>query len=70
MTEPSTQNNSKLLIYQSEDGVTRLEVQLQDETVWLSQKHMAELFQTTVPNINLHLKNIFCRRRACVRGNY
>ena len=59
MTEPTTQNSSQLLIYQSEDGITRLEVQLQEETVWLSQKHMAELFQTTVPNINLHLKNIF-----------
>ena len=59
MTEPNAQNSSQPLIYQSEDGVTRLEVQLQDETVWLNQKHMAELFQTTVSNINLHLKNIF-----------
>ena len=59
MTEPSTQNSSQLLIYQSEDGVTRLEVQLQDETVWLSQKHMAELFQTSKQNIGQHLKNIF-----------
>ena len=59
MIEPTTQNSSQFLIYQSEDGITRLEIQLQEETVWLSQKHMAELFQTTVPNINLHLKNIF-----------
>jgi len=59
MKSSSIQDNSQLLIYQSEEGVTRLEVQLQDETVWLSQRHMAELFQTTVPNINLHLKNIF-----------
>jgi hypothetical protein len=36
MTEPSAQNSSQLLIYQSEDGVTRLEEQLQDETVWLA----------------------------------
>ncbi|MDU9051002.1 MAG: RhuM family protein [Candidatus Electrothrix sp. Rat3] len=50
---------SSFLIYQTEDGQTKIEVQLQDETVWLTQKHMAELFQTTVPNINLHLKNIF-----------
>ena len=53
------QNRSQLLIYQSEDGRTRIEVQLQEETVWLTQKLMADLFQTTVPNINLHLKNIF-----------
>ncbi len=59
MTEPITSNNSQLLIYQSEDGITRLEVQLQDETVWLSQKHMAELLQTSKQNIGQHLKNIF-----------
>ncbi|MEA3546912.1 MAG: RhuM family protein [Thermodesulfobacteriota bacterium] len=59
MTEPGAQNSSQLLIYQSEDGVTRLEVQLQDETVWLSQKHMAELFQTSKQSIGQHLKNIF-----------
>ena len=58
-TDKSLQNSSQLLIYQSEDGRTRIEVQLQEETVWLTQKLMADLFQTTVPNINLHLKNIF-----------
>ncbi|MFC1524035.1 virulence RhuM family protein [Thermodesulfobacteriota bacterium] len=57
--ENGLQTTSQMLIYQSEDGQTKIEVQLQNETVWLSQKDMAELFQTTVPNINLHLKNIF-----------
>ncbi|MEA2108245.1 MAG: virulence RhuM family protein [Pseudomonadota bacterium] len=57
--EKALQATSQMLIYQSEDGQTRIEVQLQDGTVWLAQKDMAELFQTTVPNINLHLKNIF-----------
>lgn len=51
--------NSSLLIYQTEDGRTKIDVRLQDETVWLTQKAMAELFQTSVPNINMHLKNIF-----------
>lgn len=50
---------SQLIIYQTEDGQTKLEVRLQEETVWLTQKLMAELFQTSVPNINMHLKNIF-----------
>lgn len=59
MNEQITPNNSQLLIYQSESGITRLEVQLQNETVWLSQKHMAELFQTSKQNIGQHLKNIF-----------
>ncbi|MFI5138028.1 MAG: virulence RhuM family protein [Sphingobacteriales bacterium] len=51
--------SSDIIIYQTEDGKTRLEVRLENETVWLTQKLMAELFQTTVPNINIHLKNIF-----------
>jgi len=50
---------SELLLYQAEDGKTRIEVHLQDETVWMSQKLMAELFQTSVPNINMHISNIF-----------
>ena len=53
------ENNSQLIIYQTEKGETKLEVRLENETVWLTQKLMAELFQTTVPNINMHLKNIF-----------
>ncbi len=51
--------HGELLLYQTEDGKTRIEVRLQDETVWLSQKLMAELFQTSVPNINMHINNIF-----------
>jgi len=47
------------LIYQSEAGEARLEVRLSDETVWLTQAQMAELFQTSSDNISLHLKNIF-----------
>ncbi len=52
-------NESDILIYQSEDGQTRIDVQLTDQTVWLTQKLMAELFQVSVPTINEHLKNIF-----------
>ncbi len=55
MTEP----NSQLLIYQSPDGVIKIDVRLEKETVWLTQKLMAELFQTSVPNINMHLKSIY-----------
>ncbi len=57
--EKGLQTTSQILIYQSEDGRTKIEVQLQDETVWLTQKHMAELFQTSKQNIGQHLKNIF-----------
>ena len=51
--------NSDLILYQTEDGQTRIEICLQDETVWMSQLAMAELFQTTVPNVNIHLKNVY-----------
>src|SRR3989337_3927756 len=50
---------SELILYQTEDGKIRIEVRLQDESVWLTQKLMAELFQTTPQNITIHLKNIF-----------
>lgn len=53
------ENNSQIIIYTTEKGETKLEVRLENETVWLTQKLMAELFQTTVANINIHLKNIF-----------
>jgi hypothetical protein len=49
----------ELLIYQAEDGNVKLEVRLENETIWLTQQLMAELFQTTKQNIGRHLKNIF-----------
>ena len=51
--------NSSLIFYQTEDGQTRIEVRLNDETVWLSQKLMAELFQKDVRTINEHIHNIY-----------
>jgi hypothetical protein len=50
---------SRFLIYQAENGVIKIDVRFQDDTVWLTQQAMAELFQTTVPNISMHLRNIF-----------
>jgi hypothetical protein len=52
-------SNSQIIIYKTESGQTKLEVRLENETVWLTQKSMAELFQTTSQNITIHLKNIF-----------
>ncbi len=48
-----------LLIYPTEDGQTKIEVRLENKTVWLTQQHMGELFQTTQQNISLHLQNIY-----------
>ena len=50
---------SSILIYKSEDGQTRLEVHLRDNSVWLTQKQMAELFQKDVRTINDHIQNVF-----------
>ncbi|NUN99349.1 MAG: virulence RhuM family protein [Saprospiraceae bacterium] len=50
--------DSEFLIYQSEDGTTKIEVRIVDETVWLTLNQLAELFVTTKQNINLHIKNI------------
>jgi hypothetical protein len=50
---------AEFLLYQTEDGQTHLEVHLQEETVWLTQKRMAELFQKNVRTINEHIQNIF-----------
>ena len=52
-------NNSEIIIYNTEDGKSRIQVRLDDGTVWLSQIQIADLFQTTVANINMHLKNIY-----------
>jgi hypothetical protein len=49
----------QVLFYKTEDGRNRIEVRMEEETVWLSQSAMAELFQTTPQNITLHLKNIY-----------
>jgi hypothetical protein len=49
---------SELILYQTEDNRTRIEVRLENETVWLTQTQMAELFQTTIPNVSMHIRNI------------
>jgi hypothetical protein len=54
-----TSRTSELILYQTEDGRTRIQCRFEDDTLWLTQAQMAELFQTSVPNINLHLKAIY-----------
>jgi len=52
-------SNSQLLIYQTEDGRIKLDVRFEGETVWLTQPMIADLFETTIPNVSMHLRNIF-----------
>ncbi|MFH1742883.1 MAG: RhuM family protein, partial [bacterium] len=56
---PDSPNRSDILLYQTEDGKTRLQVRLENETVWLTQKMMAELFQKDVRTVNEHIRNVF-----------
>ena len=53
------QNNSEIVIYQSQDGLARLDVRLDKETVWLTQQQIADLFGVQIPAISKHLSNIF-----------
>src|SRR6266576_5925478 len=55
MAEP----RSEIILYQTEDKRTQIEVRLDGETVWLNQNQMAELFQTTKQNISQHIANVF-----------
>lgn len=56
---PSEVPNGELILYQTEDGRTRIECRFDGDTIWLTQVHLAELFETSVPNINIHLKAIY-----------
>lgn len=58
------QNNSniignEIIIYQTEDGQTKIDVKFEDETVWLTQAQLCELYQTSKSNISEHIKHIF-----------
>ena len=59
MKDDLSEIRSEILIYQTEGDRTRIDVRLEDETVWLSQKLMAELFQKDVRTINEHIKTIY-----------
>jgi hypothetical protein len=50
---------SEIIIYQTQDGKTKIEVKMENETVWLTQAQMAELFQTSRNNITMHISNCY-----------
>lgn len=53
------EDKNQIIIYRSEDGKTRVEVKYTDETVWLSQQQMAELYQTSRSNVVEHIQHIY-----------
>jgi hypothetical protein len=59
MSSPSLPPSGEIVLYQTEDGGTRVECRFQDETIWLSQVLIGQLFQVSVPTVNEHLRNIY-----------
>ena len=62
MSKPQDSNpppKGQFLVYQTDDGQVKIDVRLEGETAWLTQAHMAELFQTTIPNVSMHLRNVY-----------
>lgn len=55
-------NFGEILIYQSDDGLTNIEVKVKDDTVWLTQQQMADLFQTSRTNVVEHIKHIYAEK--------
>jgi len=55
----NNKSNSEIIIYQTDDGMPKIEVRVENETVWLTQAQLAELFNTSRPNVTMHIKNIF-----------
>lgn len=59
ISDPAAPGKGQFLVYEAEDGRVKIDVRLADETVWLSQALIAELFQTSVPNISMHIRNVY-----------
>ena len=59
MKKTSQKPHSQIILHQTSDGKTKVDVRFEGETVWLTQKLLADLFGTTTANINMHLRNIF-----------
>ena len=57
--ENDLEKKGEFLLYKAQDGAVKVDVFFQDETVWLTQKALAELFGVQIPAINKHLKNIY-----------
>ncbi len=62
MNNEMSPENSKIVIYATEDGQTKLQVKIEDETVWLTQDQMADLFDKSKSTINEHIQNIYLEK--------
>lgn len=57
--QPINMNTGEILLYQNQDGSSKIDVRLEEETVWLTQAQLCELFQKSKATVSEHLKNIF-----------
>ncbi len=60
-------DSNKVIIYTASDGQTKIDVKLEDETLWLTQAQMCELYQTSKSNVSEHIKHIIKRKRENCR---
>ena len=56
---PNFPQQSQFLIYKTEDGRIKIDVRFEDESVWLTQQMIADLFQTSKQNVSYHIKSVF-----------
>ena len=61
---------SQFLVYEAEDGRVKIDVRLEDETVWLTQQLMGDLFQTSQQNISLHIQNVYEEGELAPEGTH
>jgi hypothetical protein len=61
-------NGGEVVLYEAPDGEVRLDVRLEQDTVWLTQAQMAELFETTPENVLMHLKNVYAEKELAERS--
>lgn len=52
-------SNGEIIIYQTDDGSTHIDVKMEDETIWLTQAQLVQLYQTSKSNVSEHIKHIF-----------
>jgi hypothetical protein len=67
-TQSSINGGGEVVLYEAPDGGVRLDVRLEQETVWLTQRQMATLFETTPENVLMHLKNVYGEGELMERG--
>lgn len=64
------ENGGEIIIYQAEDGLTHIDVKIQDETIWLNQQQMADLYQTSRTNVVEHIKHIYDENELDEQSTY